>query len=533
MVDANIRTMDQERPRAATVGVWQGRVVGVDDEIAGLAARRTVSLSGATVLPGFHDAHCHTTSVGVEAGNLALDGAVSCAAALDRIAEYARGLGSQDWVIATGYLDRTEPDRYPTRFELDAAAGGRPVWVTHRSGHSCAVSSAVLSQLPSPIPAELVPFVFLDERGVPTGRLDENAMDLVKNLIGPGSVQQLAEALRIATGTYVTEGITAYTEAGIGCPGIDHSPIEVAAYQLARDNGWLQTRAQLMVYSEMLHELAGHRDDRVDFGLDLGARTGLGDRRLSLGAMKIWVDGSGTAGTAAISGTDHEATGLVDDPARMTEKIRRAHRSGWQIAAHAMGDVAIDLVLDALEGAGPRDEIAGRRHRIEHGGLIRNDQLGRIQRLGLCVVVQPEFISSFGDLLLAGFGSDRIGDGLRAGSLLDRGITVAASSDRPVVPGSPLRGIADMIGRLTESGAPFGPDERVSAEAAIAAYTTGAAWAAHWDEDLGRIRPGMLCDLVVLADDPVTVGTDRIADISVLATLLDGEIAYDTGLFTH
>ena len=199
-------------------------------------------------------------------------------------------------------------------------------------------------------------------------------MDLVKEFVGPSSAEQLARAIDQATRQYASEGITSFTDAGIGCPGLDHSPVEIAAYQLAERAGWLRCRAQLMVHNEMMHELTAHADDAIERGLDLGLHTGFGSDWLSVGAMKIWVDGLGIEGAAGTPDFDN-------DPELLRRDIIAAHQAGWQVAAHAMGDHAIDLVLDALaeaaSGAGrpPPVQVSEPRHRIEHGALIRPDQL--------------------------------------------------------------------------------------------------------------------------------------------------------------
>ncbi len=532
-----VHTMDPARPRATSVGIWNGRVVGLDDEVAGCPAGRVVDLGGATVLPGFHDAHCHTTSYGVAATQLELSECPTTDAVLDRVADHAEGLPEDAWVIGVGYLDRARPGRHPTSAELDRAASGRPVWLTHRSGHLCAVSSKVLDLLPDPLPAAAAGYLHRDEQGEPTGVLEEAAMELVKDIVGPGSVEAMVTAIALATRHYVSEGITSITEAGIGCPGVDHSPIELAAWQIADRRGLLLTRAHLMVYSELFHDLPGNPADRGRFGLDLGLHTGLGDARVRVSAMKVWLDGAGSAGRAATSAHEGEEEDpdaqLVDDPDRLRRVIVGAHRAGWQVAAHAMGDRAVDLLLDALQAAGPTHEVRARRHRIEHGGLIRPDQVARIRRLGVVVVIQPVFIGEFGDVLAHHFGAARVDWSLRQQSLLDAGVVVAASSDRPVAPGAPLAGVRAMVERRTGSGAAYGAGERVTVDEALRAYTRNAAHAAGVDHEVGTISPRQLADLVVLDADPTEADVEAIDTTRVLATVVGGEAVHDPGrLFT-
>lgn len=524
---ATVHTMDPSRPRATSIGIWNGRIVGVDDEVAGCRATHVVDLDGATVVPGFHDAHCHTTSYGVAATQLELSDAPTTEAVLDRVAEHADGLPDGAWVVGVGYRDRDRPERHPTSAELDRAAGGRPVWLTHRSGHLCAVSSAVLRLLPHPLPAAAVDYVGRDANGEPTGLLEEAAMELVKEVVGPGSVEDMVTAIEVATRQYVSEGVTSITEAGIGCPGVDHSPLEIGAWQVAARTGRAHTRAHLMVYSELLHDLPHHPADAARFGLDLGLHTGFGDDRVRIAAMKVWLDGAGSAGGAATGADGDPDAHLVDDPRRLRRIIVDAHRAGWQVAAHAMGDRAVDLLLDALEEAGSVAEVRRRRHRVEHGGLIRPDQVDRLRRLGIVVVIQPAFISEFGDALAHHFGPGRVDWSIRQRSLLDAGVVVAASSDRPVAPGAPLLGIRAMVERRTDSGEPYGARERVSAEEGLRAYTVHAAYAAGREHEVGTIAGRRFADLAVLDDDPTTVDAAAIEGIRVLATLVDGVAVHD------
>ncbi len=406
--NARVLTVDPRRPRAATLGVWNGRIVGLDEQVAGEAAHDVVDLDGAVLAPGFHDAHCHTTSFGLGLVSLDLADCLGTEATLAAVASYAEGLGPDDWVIGFGYGGGIGVGEGPGHQELDRAGGGRPVWLTHRTGHSCVVSTLVLEAVG--ITGSLGPggrgAVAVDEHGRPTGLIEETAMDLVKEYVGPSSIERMAEAIDRATAHYVTEGITGFTDAGIGSPGIDHTPVELAAYQLARRTGRLHTRAQVMAFNELFHDVRAHRDDGITTGLDLGIHTGFGDEWLSLGAMKIWVDGSGLGHSAATTDGEGQIRGQFDnDPELLTRSIVAAHRAGWQVAAHAIGDAAVDLVLDALEEAGsggpfPAQAGGSPRHRLEHGVMFRPDQVERVARMGVTVVTQPQFIDDFGDALL-------------------------------------------------------------------------------------------------------------------------------------
>ncbi|MGW8886892.1 amidohydrolase [Streptomyces sp. NPDC055749] len=539
--DARILTLDDTRPTAHALGALHGRIVGLDEEVEHLPAHRVIDAGGATVVPGFNDAHCHTAWFGLTLTQLDVSTARTVDEVYDAVAAYAATLPDDAWVIGAG-LDHTRTGgHYPHRDALDRAAGGRPVWLKHTSGHACVVNTTVLR-----LAGVLDPFftdpdggvVSRDEQGRPDGLLEETAQRLVQRHVLPYPVETVADAVDAATRHYLTEGITSFTEAGIGGGWIGHTPVEIAAYQLARDTGRLHTRAQLMAASDVLHPLVSHADDTIDFGLDLGIRTGFGDDRLSLGPVKIFLDGSLLGRTAAVSepfcGCPHneaEARNpngyFQSDADAMTETVVAAHRAGWTVAAHAIGDRAVDLALDAFERAHRELPRPGVHHRVEHAGVVRPDQLHRFASLGAVPVPQHNFLPAFGDAMAASLGPERTAWSYRLRSLLDLGLPVPGSSDRPVAPGAPLPAIQAMVQRLTASGAPYGPDERVPALDALRAWTEGSARATGFGDRKGRLAPGYLADLTVLDADPLRTDPDRIGAIQVLATVVGGDPVHD------
>ena len=539
--DARILTLDDTRPTARTLGVLHGRIVGLDEEVEHLPAHRVVDAGGATVVPGFNDAHCHTAWFGLTLTQLDVSTAHTVEEVYDAVAAYAATLPEDAWVIGAGLDHNRTGGQYPHRDALDRAAGGRPVWLKHTSGHACVVSTPVLRLAGVLDPSFTDPdggVVSRDERGRPDGLLEETAQRLVQRHVLPYPVETVADAVDAATRHYLTEGITSFTEAGIGGGWIGHTPVELAAYQLARETGRLHARAQLMAASDVLHPLVSHADDPIDFGLDLGMRTGFGDDLLSLGPVKIFLDGSLLGRTAAVSepfcGCPHneaEARNpngyFQSDADAMTETVVAAHRAGWTVAAHAIGDRAVDLALDAFERAHRELPRPGVRHRVEHAGVVRPDQLRRFAALGAVPVPQHNFLPAFGDAMAASLGPERTAWSYRLRSLLDLGLPVPGSSDRPVAPGAPLPAIQAMVQRLTASGAAYGPEERVPALDALRAWTDGSARATGFAGRKGRLAPGYLADLAVLDADPLRTDPDRIGAIQVLATVVGGDPAHD------
>ena len=494
-------TMDPARPAAHTIGIWQGRIAGLDEQVADLPAAETVDLGGAVVLPGFIDAHTHLAWNGRR--TIDITGLATAAVVLDRLA----GAPGTGWIEASGY-DRRIMDSPLTAADLDRISGDRPVYVADLSGHACVVNSAVLRRLPE---------ITSD------GWLTENEQLAARTLRLPYSLDEITAELHESARQVLAEGVTMCAEAGIGAGLIASSPLEAAAYQRAR----LPIRVQLMVSAHVLHDVAADPADRIPRAIDLGLHTGFGDDMLSLGAMKLWTDGGMIARTAALTepyaGTDN-AGQLAESEELMRAAIVDGHHAGWQLAVHAIGDRAIDFTLDAVAEAQRQRPRPDARHRVEHCGLVRPDQLDRIAALGLVPVVQPTFLHAYGDDYSEIMGEERAPWLYRGRSFVDRGITVAGSSDRPVADGAPLRAIEFMVRRRSSGGRAVGPDEAITVEEAIRAYTLGSAYACRKEHVLGSLTPGKLADLVVLGDDPRT--SDAIADIPVLATMVGGAFSF-------
>ncbi|MBF4162013.1 amidohydrolase [Nocardioides acrostichi] len=530
LTNARVRTLEgvDRADVASSVAIWRDRIVAVDEE---LPAHRTLDLDGAVVAPGFHDAHNHMAWYGLSLAEVDLR-VGSLDALYDAVARRAAELdaaGDADaWVVGSGY-DENKTGAHPTREGLDRAAGGRRVWLKHTSGHMCVVNTALLAELGLSDSARDVPGgrVVTDEAGRPTGLLQEQAQQLLGPLTLPYPLSQLVDAIERAGRVYLSEGITSVVEAGIGGGWIGKSPVEVAAYQTARDTGRLPVRVELMVAADALRELTGHPADGLGIGLDLGIRTGLGDDRLRLGPVKVFSDGSLIGHTCALTDDFADTPGqrgyLQDDAEALRTRILDAHRSGWRVATHAIGDAAIDLVLDAYAEAQRRWPRADVRHRIEHFGVSRPEHVARAAELGVVPVPQGRFVSEIGDGMIAALGAERAGWAYRGRSLLDAGVVLPGSSDRPVVSGAPLLGMHDLVNRRTDSGAACGPEEAITGLEALVAYTHGSAYASHQEHERGTIASGKLADLVVLSDDPATVAPEDIRDIEVIATLLGGE----------
>ncbi|OLT47964.1 hydrolase [Saccharomonospora sp. CUA-673] len=532
--DVRALTLDPAHPRAHTIGVLGGRIVGLDEDVAGLPARHVVDGGGAVVTPGFSDAHNHMVWYGLSLAETDLSTISSPQELYDTVAAEAAKLPADGWVIGSGY-DDFALGGHPDRAELDRAGGGRPVWLKHRSAHMATVNTKILELTGVLDGSAAVPeggVVERDAAGAPTGLLAEQAQQLVDRLVKPYPVGDLADAITRASAVYAAEGLTHVTEAGIGGGWIGHSPAEAAAYQLARARGDLKQRVELMPAREVLHEV-----DEA-YGLDLGIRTGFGDDFLRIGPMKIFTDGALSSRTAAVTEPfcnhgDAEAHGVLgDDPDVLRRAILAAHHGGWRVAAHAIGDRAIDLTLDIFEQAQRELPRPGVRHRIEHAAMTRPDQLARLKALDVVPVPQARFLYEIGDTIADAIGQERLPWVYRHKSFVDAGVRVPASSDRPCVSaGAPLLGMRSMIERTTKSGAVIGADECVDAETALRAFTVDAAYAAGQEHVRGTLAAGMFADLVLLDDDPTEVPSAKLGDLEVQATVVAGRAIHGAERF--
>jgi predicted amidohydrolase YtcJ len=528
--NARAHTMDPLHPVAARLGIWRGRVAGLDEDVDVDDAARVVDAGGRTVLPGFVDCHTHLVWQGLALGTVDISASRSVEHALGVIRAAALRSPS-GWLDVSGY-DQRPLGRHLEAADLDRASPGRKVYVTHFSGHACVVSGAVLAEIPE---QELThPGVVRGDRNEPNGLFLENAQEVARRRRLPYSHDEICAALRRSGALCAAQGVTFCAEAGTGAGMVNHSPVEPAAYQAMSESGELAVRVQLMVAGDFLHETGLSVAGGPTLGLDLGLRTGFGGERLSLGAAKFWLDGGLSSRTAALcqpyagSGEKGFLTERLED---YRSAVVACHAGGWQIALHAIGDLAIDIALELIEESTARHPVANPRPRIEHCGLVRPDQLARLARNAVVAVVQP-FLRHFGDDYAAIVGPQRAGWLYRGRSFLDNGVVVAGSSDRPVTPGAPLAGVSFMVSRRCLSGTVLSGAEALSVAESLYANTVAAAYACRAEGDVGSLSVGKQADLVVLDADPFEVAPADIADIPVAATMISGRATHDVvGLF--
>jgi predicted amidohydrolase YtcJ len=512
------------------------RIVAVGGDSAALAAAppgsRQVDLGGRSILPGFVDAHHHLAFTGAElaAVDVRYPSVASIATLVERIAEAAERTPDGTWIRAVGMNPELFGDgRLPTRWDLDEATRVHPVLVQHMSGHHALANSLGLEarrlgdEATDPEGGHLV----RDDRGRLTGYCLDAAQQLVVPPAvdighhGPGfhddaPLDEVVGDIGRGSKAALAAGITSVVDAQV-------TRRELNGYRAARGQGVLGVRVTAMPISSQLDELES-----------LGIAGPFGDDWLSIGPMKFYADGALTGGTAAFTrpyGPNGEFSGSLywasEDAFRAA--ITRAHGAGWQIGVHAQGDRAIDRVLDAYEAALSADPRGDHRHRIEHCGGPRPDQVARIARLGVIVVGQPRYFWDAGDAWLTALDPARAHRLQPYRELIAAGVRFALSSDAPVASHRPMDTISSAVLRTTVSGAVLGADQALTVEEAVRASTAGAAASYFADDRLGTIEPGKLADVVVLERDLFATPVDRIADVAVDATLVGGEIAFSSG----
>ena len=528
--NATVHTMNPDQPSATWFAVVGGSVVAVGEGDDAPAATEVIDCGGQVVVPGFHDAHCHTVWFGLSLAELDCTRFGTLDALYDALAEAARALEPGQWVLATGFNQERFGGNYPDISRLDQATPHHPLFMRHTSGHAAIVNtlaldmSGVIDQMAGVDGGAVV----TDASGRPTGLLEERAQGLIQALLLPKSDEELVAAIGRASAVYASEGLTSFTETGVAGGWIGHSPREFAAYQKALERGVLLQRAQLMPVADVLHPLPGHSADGDVVSLDAGIRTGLGDDWLRLGPLKIFLDGSMLAWTGAVS--EPFAAGPADNygyfqaaEEDLRQTMLQAAAGGWSIAAHAIGDRAVSLALDTFAEAVERFGSPRIPHRIEHGGVVTDEQVTQAAKLGVGIVTQPGFMKELGVQMREAMGPGREAILHRHKSLLDAGVLAGGSSDRPVATGVPLEIMQSMVLRQDATGYVIGEAERVSAYEALWTYTVGSAQVTGLSDRRGSIAPGKVADWVVLDKDILTTPPESLPDIQVVSTWVGGK----------
>lgn len=516
-LNGNILTMDGHR-RVSAVAIASGKVLATGDagelKAACGPAVKIIDLRGRTMLPGFEDAHAHIWKLGsLLTTTLDLRGIASIEEIGAQITARSAALPADAWLQGRGFNELSLAEgRLPQRQDLDRFAPERPILLTRTCGHIFIASTAALrlAGITRHTAAPMGGIIELGADGEPNGVLHETAVGLINRVMPAPGKQEYRAMITAALQRQLSFGITASSDCGV-LPALMETYLEMDA------EGALPARMTVMPLG------------KPDGAAAQASRVGrYRSPMLNIDTVKFLADGGLSGGTAALSVPyrNSASCGVTRfDGEELFGLFADYHNLGWRLCTHAIGDAAIEQVLSLYERL-PRFPFQG-RHRIEHLGLATTQQLQRMAANGAIAVTQPIFLDELG----ANFKA-YVPDALAAQvypfrSMLDAGLTVAFSSDAPVVRNdAPLKGVEAAVLRRTAEGECILPEQAIRVEEALHAYTAGAAEAVGEALTRGSIQPGRWADFVVLAQDPGAVSAASIGQIRVEETYLRGELVY-------
>jgi predicted amidohydrolase YtcJ len=521
-----IYTNDPQHPWAAAMAVREGKIfcIGALDEImlecgGGQEDAETVQLNGHFVVPGFNDAHVHLGSAGADMLAVRLNGAASIDELQKRLADAVATHKEGEWITGSGWDHTLWPDKnFPSKQQLDAVSPKNPVLLTHVSGHVAVANSLALKiaeitkDSPNPKGGEIE----RDANGEPTGMLKEgSAMRLVEQNVPEPSAEQRRRGIELVLADVAKNGVTSVQ---------DNSDWEdFLVYHDLKDEGKLTVRiTEWLHFTAPLGELQNMRSEG-----------GTGDPWLKTGALKMVTDGalgSRTAAMLAPYSDDPATSGIMTmDPDKLRQMAIERDKAGFQLNFHAIGDRANRVALDVFEAVakanGPRD----RRDRVEHAQVVAPEDFPRFAKLKVIASMQPSHQTTDMRWAEQRVGPDRLRGAYAWASLQKDGARLAFGTDYPVEPISPMRGLYACVTRELPDGGPPGgwqPQEKISLDDCIRAYTAGSAYAQFEEGKKGELKRGEYADFVVLSNDLTKVPPSEYVKTRVLRTVVGGRTIY-------
>lgn len=502
-----------------------------------------VDLAGRCVLPAFNDSHCHLLATGLNQIRLDLRGVRSCEEIVERGRAYlsSASLSADDWIVGYGFDQNLFADRrLPDLSTAEAISPDRPVFLDRVCGHVGAVNRAALAIAGYDENTVITGGVLArDENGKLNGILKEAALDRMRRLITEPSPAMLEAAL-----LHAMQDANRFGLASVQTDDLENASLDavLAVYHKLETEG----RLTLRIYEEIQQP----RVPQLQSFLDRGLRTGDGDDFFRVGNIKLLTDGSLGARTAYMrepyADAPETAGVAVYTQDALNEVVALAHRNGMQVAFHAIGDGAIEQVINSVEYAGKAEAkasaslsdekishseahaytaAASHRHRIVHCQFIGEDLLARIKDVGLCADIQPPFTASDYPIVDARVGVERSDWSYVWRTMAEAGIPLGGGSDSPVETMNPIWGIDCAVNRTDLTHLPvkgWHASQCLTVPQAISLYTRGSAYTEFSEHRKGQIAEGMLADFIVLSEDIFEVETRRIRDIQVLETYVGG-----------
>jgi len=518
------------------VAIANGRIlaVGGDEEIRTCKGLNTevVDLRGRLVVPGLADSHVHFIQGGFQLLAVDLKDAHSEEEFVRRIADKARTLPPGRWMQGGNWDEEAWPsEKLPDRWLIDPVTPRTPVFISRYDGHAGLANSLALklAGVTKDTPAPLGGVIVRDPKsGEPTGILKDEAQDLVAKVIPRPTESEMEEALRAALQEAARVGLTSVHDIAVDTDSWNGSFTgEIRLLRRAELEGWLTCRLYAITPIAQWNKLA-----------EAGISHDMGGDFLKLGAVKAFADGSLGSRTGWMFKPYDDDPGnvglpmpLMIPPSKMEGLARGADNAGIQICTHAIGDRATSAILDIYERLGG-EHPAAHRFRVEHAQHVRREDFARFGKLGIVASMQPYHAIDDGRWAEKRIGHERARTSYAWRSMLDAGAVLAFGSDWPVAPLDPLSGIAAAVTRATLDGRNPGgwfPEQRLTVEEALRAYTQGCAYAAFEEKDKGTISPGKFADLVVLSEDLFRIPPERIKDARVEITIVGGRVVYQAG----
>ncbi|MBA4182860.1 MAG: amidohydrolase [Acidobacteria bacterium] len=524
IVNANVRTMDASKPNAEAVAVIGNRIiaVGTNKDVRTLSGvnTRILDAKGKLILPGFNDSHVHFLDGGLQLSSVDLRDAKSPQEFTLRIKNFAAKLPKGRWITG-GVWDHENwsPANLPTKELIDAVTPDNPVFIMRLDGHMALANTLALKlakvdkDTKTPEGGEIV----RDAQGNPTGVLKDAAMNFVYAVIPADSFERKLEAIQAASDYAASLGVTSVQDMSAGA--------DVAVYQELIRQGKLKTR--IYAVSPLSDWQRWQR---------AGVRRAFGSEMLRVGGLKGFADGSLGSTTAWFYEPYLDApnsTGLAsDEMPKIYDNVFNADRANLQVMIHAIGDRANDEILKIYEKVEKENGTRDRRFRIEHSQHLNADLIKRFAAAKIVASMQPYHAIDDGRWAYKRLDEKRLKGTYAFRSLLDSGATLAFGSDWFVAPLNPILGIYAAVTRRTlDDKNPNGwmPEQKITVEEAVKAYTFGSAYAEFQENAKGTITVGKLADLIILSDDIFTMNPNEIGKTKVLTTVFDGKIIYESG----
>jgi len=531
--NGKIITADPDFSVVNAVAIRDGRfvAVGTTEEVALLAGPSTVivDLKGSTVLPGLIDTHAHVERAGLIKYTVQLNDVTSVAQTLARVSEHAAETPRGRWIRGAQWhpVSQLAEKRFLTREELDQAAPDHPVCLP--IGHFTLVNSKALALagITRDTPDPDGGIIHRDKTtGEPNGTLEESAEDLVNNLLPDWSEDERVDQLKYAMQYFNGFGLTSAISAAV-------DPPTLRAHQRIRQRGDASLRISAMYAPTGGLNPSMTTDEWEQFFSRIGVFSDFGDDWLSYSGVKLQIDGGMTLRTAAMrdgypDDPDYKGT-IVIEPKRFNALVATANRYGWRVGVHAVGDAAIDRVLDAYALADAERSIRGRRFIVIHGSLMRRDQMERARGLDVRVDAQTSFLWDKAAVVKSYLGQQTANRAFPMRTMIDvMGLdSVAQGTDYPINLLNPFVNMYVMVTRRDKNGDVYGAEERVTREEAIRLYTSAAARYSFSENKTGSIEPGKLADMVVLSADILSVPDEALKDIVAKRTIVGGNTVFE------